>query len=53
MRPQKCTFEFKLECVEICRQAIAECIDCPAFRIQDFFDGVKKRFWSVQNDFLS
>ena len=49
----KYAFTLKLECVERYSRAIAECIDCPAFRIQDFFDGVKKRFWSFQNDFLS
>ena len=51
MRPQKYTFEFKLECVERCKQAIAECFGCPAFPIQDFFDGEKKMLLALPKRF--
>ena len=49
----KYAFKLKLECVERYSRAIAECIDCLAFPIQDFFDGMKKCFLPCQNDFPS
>ena len=49
----KYAFKLKLECVERSKQAIAECFDCPSFRIQDFFHGMKKRFLSCNKAFPS